>query len=111
MRTGPEVGVGEPGGAVEPAEAVGTLAALRAALNEHDPHFAYDYSVDTVRPEVADQPGLVAAVQEGDEKRWVTIKVLARCAESLAERPVPLSIHITAEPGSDLERDLEAFEK
>jgi hypothetical protein len=41
----------------------------------------------------------------------VTIQVLAGCAESLAERPVPLRIHITAEPGSDLERDLEAFEK
>ena len=88
-----------------------TLAALHAALNEHDPHFAYDYSVDIVRPEVADQPGLVAAVQEGDGKRWVTIKVLARCAESLVERPVPLSIRITAEPASDLERDLEACDK
>jgi len=111
MRIGPQVGAGVPAGALQPAEAVGTLAALHAALNEHDPHFAYDYSVDIVRPEVADQPGLVAAVQEGDGKRWVTIKVIARCAESLAERPVPLSIWITAEPGSDLERDLEAFDK
>jgi len=111
MRIGPQAGVGEPAGALEPAEAVRTLAALHDALNEHDPHFAYDYSVDTVRPEVADQPGLVAAVQESDGKRWVTIKVFARCAESLAERPVPLSIRITAEPGSDLERDLEAFDK
>jgi hypothetical protein len=111
MRTGPQAGVGEKAGALEPAEAVRTLAALHDALNEHDPHFAYDYSVDTVRPVVADQPGLVAAVQDGDGKRWVTIKVLARCAESLVERPVPLSIRITAEPGSDLERDLEAFDK
>jgi hypothetical protein len=111
MRIGPQPGPGDPAGALEPAEAMGTLAALHDALNEHDPHFAYDYSVDTVRPEVADQPGLVAAVQEGDGKRWVTIKVLARCAESLTERPVPLSIRITAEPGSDLERDLEAFGK
>ncbi len=111
MRTGLRAEADEPKGALEPAEAVRTLAALHATLNEHDPHFAYDYSVDTVRPEVADQPGLVAAVQDGDGKRWVTIKVLARCAESLAERPVPLSILITAEPGSDLERDLEAFDK
>ena len=88
-----------------------TLAALHAVLNEHDPHFAYDYSVDTARPVFADQPGLVAAVQEGDGKRWVTIKVLARCAESLAERPVPLSIWITVDPGSDLQRDIEAFDK
>lgn len=112
MRTGPaQAGAGGPEGALEPAEAVRTLAALHAVLNEHDPHFAYDYSVDTVRPELGDQPGLVAAVQESDGKRWVTIKVLARCAESLAERPVPLSIRITAEPGSDLQRDIEAFDK
>jgi len=41
----------------------------------------------------------------------VTIKVLARCAESLAERPVPFSIRITAEIGSDLQRDIKAFDK
>ena len=112
MRTGPaQAGAGGPEGALEPAEAMRTLAALHAVLNEHDPHFAYDYSVDTACPEFADQPGLVAAVQEGDGKRWVTIKVLARCAESLAERPVPLSIWITVDPGSDLQRDIEAFDK
>ena len=112
MRTGPaQAGAGGPEGALEPAEAMRTLAALHAVLNEHDPHFAYDYSVDTACPEFADQPGLVAAVQEGDGKRWVTIKVLARCAESLAERPVPLSIWITVDPGSDLQRDIESFDK
>jgi hypothetical protein len=112
MRTGPaQAGAGGPEGTLEPAEAMRTLTALHAVLNEHDPHFAYDFSVDTVRPEFADQPGLVAALQEGDGKRWVTIKVFARCAESLAERPVPLSIWITVEPGSDLQRDIEAFDK
>ena len=48
MRTGLRIEADEPKGALEPAEAVRTLAALHAALNEHDPHFAYDYSVDTV---------------------------------------------------------------
>ena len=98
-------------GPLQPSEAVGTLRALYAALNEHDPHFSYAYSVDCDRPEVSDQPGLVAAVQDGDGKSWVTFKVFARCAESLVERPVPLSLTITAEPGSDLGRDIEAFDK
>jgi hypothetical protein len=80
-------------------------------LNEHDPHFSYDFSVGSACPEVPDQPGLVAAVQEGDGERWVTFKVLARCAESLVERPVPLSLRITAEPGSSLCRDIEAFDR
>jgi hypothetical protein len=62
-------------------------------------------------PRSPDQPGLVAAVQDGDGKRWVTFKVFARCAESLVERPVPLSLTITADPGSDLHRDIEAFDK
>ena len=91
-----------PAGPLTPAEAITTLVALHATLNEHDPHFSYDFSVDSACPEVLDQPGLVAAVQEGDGERWVTFKVFARCAESLIERPVPLSLKITAEPGSDL---------
>lgn len=53
----------------------------------------------------------MAAVQDGDGKRWVTFKVFARCAESLVERPVPLSLTITADSGSDLHRDIEAFDK
>lgn len=116
MRIGPaadaaKVPASPPAGPLQPAEAAGTLAALHDALNEHDPHFSYDYSVDTIRPEIPDQPGLVAAVQDGDGKRWVTFKVFARCAESLVERPVPLSLTITADPGSDLHRDIEAFDK
>jgi hypothetical protein len=107
----PEGPARSPAGPLQPAETAGTLAALHAALNEYDPHFSYDYSVDSARPEVPDQPGLVAAVQDGDGKRWVTFKVFARCAESLVERPVPLSLTITADPGSDLHRDIEAFDK
>lgn len=98
-------------GPLMPAETAGTLAALHATLNEHDPHFSYDFSVDSACPEVPDQPGLVAAVQEGDAERWVTFKVFARCAESLVERPVPLGLKITAESGSDLHRDIEAFDR
>ena len=41
----------------------------------------------------------------------MTFKVFARCAESLVERPVPLSLTITADPGSELHRDIEAFDK
>ncbi len=116
MRIGPaaaaaEGPAGSSAGPLQPAEAAGTLAALHAALNEHDPHFSYDYSVDSARPEVPDQPGLVAAVQDDDGERWVTFKVFARCAESLVERPVPLSLTITADPGSELHRDIEAFDK
>jgi hypothetical protein len=102
---------GSPHGPLTPAETATTLAVLHATLNEHDPHFSYDFSVDSACPQVPDQPGLVAAVQEGDGERWVTFKVFARCAESLVERPVPLSVSITAEPGSDLCRDIEAFDR
>jgi hypothetical protein len=59
-------------GPLRPDEAAGTLTALHATLNAHDPHFSYDFSVDAARPEIPDQPGLVAAVQEGDAERWVT---------------------------------------
>jgi hypothetical protein len=79
----PEGPARSPSGPLQPAETAGTLAALHAALNEYDPHFSYDYSVDSARPEVPDQPGLVAAVQDGDGKRWVTFKVFA--GEIIAE--------------------------
>jgi hypothetical protein len=103
--------ISSPAGPLTPAEIAGTLAALHATLNEHDPHFSYDFSVDSARPEVPDQPGLVAAVQDGYAERWITFKVFARCAEALVERAVPLSLRITAEPGSVLHRDIEAFDK
>jgi hypothetical protein len=106
-----DVPAAPPAGPLQSAETAATLAALHDALNEHDPHFSYDYSVDTVRPEILDQPGLVAAVQDGDAKRWVTFKVFARCAESLVERPVPLSVAITTDPGSVLHHDIEASDK
>jgi hypothetical protein len=67
--------------------------------------------VDTIRPEVPDQPDLVAAVQHSDETRCVTFKIFARCKASLVERPVPISIKITADPDSDLHRDIQVFEK
>lgn len=98
-------------GPIQPQEVAGTLAALHATLNAYDPHFSYDFSVDSARPEIPDQPGLVAAVQESDAERWVTFKVFARCAESLVERPIPLSLKITAEAGSQLQRDIEAFDR
>jgi len=60
LRTAIGIGPAQAGAAVsagplEPGEAVRTLAALHAVLNEHDPHFAYDCAVDTGRPELADQ--------------------------------------------------------
>jgi hypothetical protein len=94
-----------------PAEMTGSLAAVHAMLNEHDPHFYYDFSVDTTRPGIPEQPGLVAAVQDSDGKRWVTFKVFAWCSESLVERPIPLNLTITADSDGDLRRDTQAFEK
>jgi hypothetical protein len=100
-----------PTGPLAASEAVEGLASLHAALNEQDPHFYYDFSVDTVRPDVPDQPGLVAAVQHGDDTRCITFKIFARCNASLVERPVPMNIKITADPDSDLHGDIQVFEK
>src|SRR5665647_2900064 len=98
-------------GPLAASETVASLSSLHAILNEHDPHFYYDFSVDTIRPEVPDQPDLVAAVQQSDETRCVTFKIFARCKASFVERPVPISVKITADPDSDLHRDLQVFEK
>lgn len=96
---------------LQPSEIVDGLSALHDILNKHDPHFRYDFSVDHERPEIPDAPFLLAAFQQGDEHRCVTFKIFARYAEAVIERPVPGSAQITAEPGSDLHRDLELFER
>lgn len=97
--------------ALQPVDVVDGLSSLHKALNAQDPHYRYDYAVDTVRPDVPDQPGLVAAVQQADADRCVTFKVFARFDEAVVERPVPLRFTIEVEPGSEMEQRLEDFYK
>jgi hypothetical protein len=97
-----------------PGQVVEQLQALQPALDT-DPHFRYALHLDPHRPDIPDEPGLVAAVQYGhvDESAGghVTVKSYERFAEAVNVRPVPLRFEIATEPGSQLALDLDRFRK
>ena len=99
-----------------PAESVASLEEIHKALNQFDPHFYYDFSVETLRgdgsrPPVPETTALVAAVQLSDDQRCVTYKIIARFNEATKERPVPGSMKLMAEPGTALHEQIEDWAK
>ncbi|MFE0455369.1 hypothetical protein ACFW2D_29710 [Streptomyces sp. NPDC058914] len=95
----------------QPADSFSSLHALHAEMNRYDPHYRYDFSVDSDSAEVAqpDVPGLVCAVQQSDGRSRVTVRVIARFADAVHVRPIPLSVRVRAQSGSELETALEEF--
>ncbi|MGB3674241.1 MAG: restriction endonuclease, partial [Candidatus Nanopelagicales bacterium] len=73
---------------------------VHETINQHDPHYRYDYSVDRDRPTVLETPLLVAAVQRQVGEAWVTVKVSALTVEAPNERPIPINVTVSAKPGS-----------
>jgi hypothetical protein len=87
-----------------PADAVEGLDSLHVALNSHDPHYRYDFTVQRLEegqlPLITDQPGLVAAVTRGHGGTAVTFRILERYREATSDRPVPGRFTLVAEPGT-----------
>lgn len=88
-------GIGDASGKpLTPAEATVGLTGLYEALNIHDPHYRYSFSVDAQRPSVHDEPFLVAVAQQSTDSTCVTFRIHARFADADVERPVPMSVRI-----------------
>ncbi len=93
----------------EPGQTQPTLEAIHRTINAVDPHFRYDFRVDTlemdadgkpIMPTIHDSPGLVAAISSaGADGIAVTFSVFARFKEATSERPVPGQFTLVAEPG------------
>ncbi len=96
-----------------PSDVLNGLVRLRETLNARDPHYSYDFSVSgqpPPRPVSGDYPSTLAArtaQQVGDS--YVTFDVHARCAESLKERPIKVTMTWMAQRGSVEHRELEEF--
>jgi hypothetical protein len=75
-----------------PGEIETGLMGLYAALNAHDPHYRYSFSVDAQPPEVPNERFLVAAVQRTTGIACVTFRIHARFTEAVRERPVPMTV-------------------
>jgi hypothetical protein len=85
---------------LEPGEITEHFARLDRVLDT-DPHYRYDYSIDSRPPDPMFEPGLVAAKQlRIRDDRWLTFKIYARSAQSLEERPIPLKLTLQFEPDS-----------
>jgi hypothetical protein len=86
---GAEHGTGQP---LSPADVESGLTGLYAALNAHDPHYRYSFSVDAQRIEVHNEPFLLAVAQRTTDVACVTFRIYAKFAEGERERPVPIAI-------------------
>jgi transcriptional regulator with XRE-family HTH domain len=92
-----------------PAQSIESLNDLHRALNQFDPHFRYDFSVealdeDGVCSPAPLTPGTVAVVQWRNNERCVTYKIVARFNEATRERPVPGSMTLVA-PADSLKHE------
>jgi hypothetical protein len=96
---------------LQPGDVSDDLRRIHAALNAHDPHFTYSFRVDHTRPQITEEPMLVAAKQVSDENSTITIYVFARYNEAVEDHPVPFSLNFDAPPDSQLAENLLAFYK
>jgi Zn-dependent peptidase ImmA (M78 family)/DNA-binding XRE family transcriptional regulator len=99
-----------------PSASAESLEEIHKALNEFDPHFYYDFSVESMGsdekcPPVLEVPRLVSSVQMRNEDRCITFKIIARFNEATNERPIPGSMTLVAEPGTELEQQIQDWAK
>ncbi len=99
-----------------PASSTDSLRELHEALNQFDPHFNYDFSVqalnaDGICPPALLTPGTIATVRLSNNERCITFNIVPRFNEALKERPVPGSMTLSAEPGSALHEQIEDWAK
>ena len=102
--------------AASPATSIDSLRELHAALNQFDPHFQYNFSVqglnaDGTYPPPQVTPTTIASVRLTDNERCVTFNIIPRFNEALKERPVPGSMTLAAMPGSPLHQQIDDWAK
>jgi hypothetical protein len=91
---------------LEPGELTEHLGRLDRVLDS-DPHYRYDFGIDSRRPDLRIEPWLVAVSQvQIRDDRWLTVKIYARSAQSLEERPIPLKLTFEFE---EMSQDHESF--
>lgn len=79
---------------------------------DHHPHYRFEARFGAGDPPLKqDRPGLVLRTVQGKPNggEWISVDVIARCAASTMVDPIKINGTFTAEAGSELARDLEAF--
>lgn len=79
---------------------------------DHHPYYRFEMGFGAGSPPLGrTRPGLVLRTVRGEPNGgdWISIDVIARCAASTQVDPIKINGTFTAEAGSDLARNLEAF--
>jgi len=90
------------------------LSALYRNLNQHDPHYRYEFAVgdaanrDAYLPQTPPDT-LIATAQISDGGTCVTWHVHARCDESLRERPIPVGVRFDPTGSPEFQEALRLF--
>ena len=96
-------------GVVSPSQLADYLQELKPLLDK-DPFFQYEVSVGPEKSSIS--PGAVLLMSyEGGRGNLVKVQVFPRFQEALKFRPIPVDIVIKAKRGSELERELDDFNK
>lgn len=93
-------------GVLEPPDSIAGLRAVHEALNAHDPHYSYSFSVDMVLPDLPPEPDQVAVVQVETGSCWITFKVFTRYDEAILDREISAEFTAVAAEGTDAARIL-----
>lgn len=71
--------------------AVPPILAMHNLINRLDPHFRYDFSVDTEPPDLTRSSGFVFAETRGSGRQYFTFRVYEKYRGALADRPITLN--------------------
>lgn len=91
-----------PGAVVRPAEAIGLLGDLAAAVNRIDPHFRYELQVGSAPPsadEALSKVGAVCSLTSWDGETAGIVTIYPKYDAALLDRPIPIEAQLSY--GSD----------
>jgi hypothetical protein len=74
-----------------PQDATSAILATHNLINSLDPHFRYDFSVDSRPPELANARDAIFVEARGTGDQYVTIRVYEKYRGALNDRPITLN--------------------
>lgn len=86
---------------LQPVDVRESLSAIHRIINKIDPHFRYDYAVDSQPPTYREQPGLIFSTTEGREGCYVTFHVYEKYRGASEDRPVIIDFELPVSGRTD----------
>lgn len=93
---------------LQPADVGDRIRILQRAAN-NDPHYRYHFGTSDCPPHQVDEPWLVAVAAEQHGPMWLHIKVYAKFAAALSERPITTTVQVDVTGDPALAESFEQF--